>query len=124
MQKAMKTFAIDEYSVTGYLYHLLLGHEELEEQTIKVNVPSSIQAPGLPELNFSQAQAVKTVLSRPFSLIQGPPGTGHLTHLSFPPPITLHLTSPHSSPLLSHPLPSLRQDCDECHYRVSPRTAE
>ena len=75
MQKAMKTFAIDEYSVTGYLYHLLLGHD-VEEQTIKVNLPPSIQAPGLPELNPSQAAAVKAVLSRPFSLIQGPPGTG------------------------------------------------
>jgi regulator of nonsense transcripts 1 len=85
MQKAMKTFAIDEYSVTGYLYHLLLGHD-VEDQAIKINIPLSIQAPGLPELNFSQAQAVKTVLCRPFSLIQGPPGTGkvnlnaHTTH--------------------------------------------
>ena len=75
MQKAMKSFAIDEYSVTGYLYHLLLGHV-IEEQQLKIALPASIQAPGLPELNFSQAQAVKTVLQRPFSLIQGPPGTG------------------------------------------------
>lgn len=75
MQKAMKTFAVDEYSVTGYLYHLLLGHD-VEQQVIKANLPPSIQAPGLPELNFSQASAVKTVLCRPFSLIQGPPGTG------------------------------------------------
>ena len=75
MQKAMKTFAVDEYSVTGYLYHLLLGHD-VDQQLIKANLPPSIQAPGLPELNFSQASAVKTVLSRPFSLIQGPPGTG------------------------------------------------
>ena len=76
MQKAMKTFAVDEYSVTGYLYHLLLGHE-VEQQVIKANLPQVIQAPGLPELNFSQASAVKTVLCRPFSLIQGPPGTGN-----------------------------------------------
>ena len=89
MQKAMKTFAVDEYSVTGYLYHLLLGHD-VEQQVIKANLPPTIQAPGLPELNFSQASAVKTVLCRPFSLIQGPPGTSTTAQ-----PIThtpLHLT--------------------------------
>jgi regulator of nonsense transcripts 1 len=32
--------------------------------------------PGLPELNPSQIQAIKTVLQQPLSLIQGPPGTG------------------------------------------------
>jgi hypothetical protein len=35
MQIAMKTFAVDDYSVTGYLYHLLLGHD-IEPQTIRV----------------------------------------------------------------------------------------
>ena len=27
MQAAMKTFAVDETSVSGYIYHKLLGHE-------------------------------------------------------------------------------------------------
>jgi hypothetical protein len=27
MQAALKTFAIDEMSVSGYIYHKLLGHE-------------------------------------------------------------------------------------------------
>lgn len=75
MQKAMKTFAVDEFSVTGYLYHLLLGHE-VEEQSIRMNLPNKIRAPGLPELNHSQVAAVKSVLQKPLSLIQGPPGTG------------------------------------------------
>ncbi len=75
MQKAMKTFAVDEFSVTGYLYHLLLGHD-VEPQTIRTNLPSEIFAPGLPELNHSQVAAVKSVLQKPLSLIQGPPGTG------------------------------------------------
>jgi len=75
MQKALKTFAVDEFSVTGYLYHLLLGHE-VEPQTIRTSLPSNIFAPGLPELNHSQVQAVKSVLQKPLSLIQGPPGTG------------------------------------------------
>ena len=75
-QKALKTFAIDEYSVTGYLYHLLLGHDSEIPQAIKLTLPSNIFAPGLPELNHSQAAAVKAVLTQPLSLIQGPPGTG------------------------------------------------
>jgi len=66
----MKTFAVDEFSVTGYLYHLLLGHE-VEPQTIRTNLPSKIFAPGLPELNHSQVAAVKSVLQKPLSLIQG-----------------------------------------------------
>lgn len=75
-QKALKTFAIDEYSVTGYLYHLLLGHESEVPQQIRINLPNNIFAPGLPELNHSQAAAVRAVLTQPLSLIQGPPGTG------------------------------------------------
>lgn len=31
MQNAMKTFAVDEKSVSGYIYHRLLGHD-LEPQ--------------------------------------------------------------------------------------------
>jgi regulator of nonsense transcripts 1 len=75
MQMAMKTFAVNEYSVTGYLYHLLLGHE-VEPQSIRTVLPTEIFAPGLPELNHSQVAAVKSVLQKPLSLIQGPPGTG------------------------------------------------
>ena len=32
MQNAMKTFAVDEKSVSGYIYHRLLGHD-LEPQS-------------------------------------------------------------------------------------------
>ena len=54
MQAAMKTFAVDETSVSGYLYHKLLGHD-LSTQTLKVPMPSSgFSVKGLPELNHSQ----------------------------------------------------------------------
>lgn len=49
----MKTFAVDEASVSAYIYHRLLGHE-VDEQTLKINLPKRFSAPGLPELNHSQ----------------------------------------------------------------------
>jgi len=53
MQSSMKTFAVDEASVSAYIYHRLLGHE-VEEQSLKINLPKRFSAPGLPELNHSQ----------------------------------------------------------------------
>ena len=93
MQLAMKTFAVDEKSVSGYIvsplphgmrvrflnpvpqYHKLLGHD-VEPQSVRTQMPKRFSAPGLPELNHSQMYAVKSVLQKPLSLIQGPPGTG------------------------------------------------
>ncbi|KAF7128128.1 hypothetical protein RHSIM_Rhsim11G0009100 [Rhododendron simsii] len=92
MHRAMKTFVVDETSVSGYIYHHLLGHE-VEVQMVRNTLPHRFGAPGLPELNASQLRqdifsveakdradgpifAVKSVLQKPVSLIQGPPGTG------------------------------------------------
>lgn len=78
-QAAMKSFALDETSVSGYIYHLLLGHEletpppPVPEQWLK---NYDVSAPGLPTLNRVQQTAVRMALSQPLSLIQGPPGTG------------------------------------------------
>ena len=55
MQRAMKMFAVDETSVSGYLYHRLLGHD-VEQQTLRVHMPRKYSAPGLPELNHSQVR--------------------------------------------------------------------
>lgn len=75
MQLAMKTFAVDEMSVSGYIFHRLLGHE-VAAAPMKTQMPKKFSVPGLPELNGSQINAVKSVLQKPLSLIQGPPGTG------------------------------------------------
>ncbi|CAE7690500.1 UPF1, partial [Symbiodinium pilosum] len=75
MQAAMRTFAVDDTSVSGYLYHKLLGHD-VEPQTIRSTVPKHFTAPNLPQLNHSQVYAVRKALSNPLCLIQGPPGTG------------------------------------------------
>mmetsp|Transcript_11638 Transcript_11638/g.31346 ORF Transcript_11638/g.31346 Transcript_11638/m.31346 type:complete len:1021 (-) Transcript_11638:846-3908(-) len=75
-QAAMKTFAVNDVSVSGYLYHRILGHD-VEPQVLKTGKPpKKLSAPHLPELNPSQHEAVLQVLQSPLSLIQGPPGTG------------------------------------------------
>jgi regulator of nonsense transcripts 1 len=79
MQNALKTFAIDDTSVTGYIYHKLLGHPVEEQRIATARLPATdgdYAVPGLPTLNESQLEAVAAVLQRPMSLIQGPPGTG------------------------------------------------
>lgn len=78
MHRALKAFAIDDTSVSGYLYHRLLGHE-VEPQLLKANIPAILSVPGLIDLNTSQITAVRKVLQWPLSLIQGPPGTGKTT---------------------------------------------
>lgn len=96
MQAAMKTFAVDETSVSGYIYHKLLGHE-VEDVVSKVQLPKRFSGPGLPELNHSQVYAVKTVLQRPLSLIQGPPGTGKTVTSAT---VVYHLARQTCSPIL------------------------
>jgi regulator of nonsense transcripts 1 len=91
MQAAMRTFAVDDTSVSGYLYHKLLGHD-VEPQSLRANLPRHFTAPNLPQLNHSQVYAVRKALQNPLCLIQGPPGTGktvtsgtivyHLTRLN------------------------------------------
>lgn len=75
IQKSLKLFAADEYSVSGYIYHKLLGHE-VQPITNDLPIPQDLRVPGLAELNDSQKAAVTSVLKSPLSLIQGPPGTG------------------------------------------------
>jgi len=69
MQAAMKAFAVDDTSLSGYLYHRLLGHE-IEMQPIRTALPKRFSVADLPELNHSQVNAVKQVLQRSLSLIQ------------------------------------------------------
>lgn len=75
MQLALRKFAVDDSSVSAYIYHRLLGHE-VEEVLFRCHLPKHFSAPNLPDLNRSQVYAVKHAIQRPLSLIQGPPGTG------------------------------------------------
>lgn len=96
MQTALKTFAVDETSVSGYIYHRLLGHD-VPEPEVRGSLPRRFGAPGLPELNHSQVFAVKEVLKKALSVVQGPPGTGKtVTSAS----IVYHLTKQHQGQTL------------------------
>ncbi|KAL3278282.1 hypothetical protein HHI36_013616 [Cryptolaemus montrouzieri] len=75
MQLALRKFAVDDTSVSAYIYHRLLGHD-VEDVLFRCHLPKHFSAPNLPDLNRSQVYAVKHALQRPLSLIQGPPGTG------------------------------------------------
>ncbi|KAG7153385.1 Regulator of nonsense transcripts 1-like, partial [Homarus americanus] len=96
MQAALRKFAVDDSSVSPYIYHRLLGHVEVDELIFRhIHLPKQLSAPNLPTLNNSQwpgtsysptsviepnlnfqQYALKHALQRPLSLIQGPPGTG------------------------------------------------
>ncbi|KAI1296879.1 Regulator of nonsense transcripts 1 [Halotydeus destructor] len=96
MQTALKKFAVDEASVSGYIYHKLLGHE-IEDVMMRAPLPKQFSAPNLPELNRSQVYAVKHAVQRPLSLIQGPPGTGKTVTSAT---IVYHLAKNNSTPVL------------------------
>lgn len=64
---------ISPHSVAGYLYLRILGHDA-PEKPLPVRTPDNPTAPGLPKLNPSQQDAVKSVLAQPLALIQGKGG--------------------------------------------------
>lgn len=96
MQAALRKFAVDESSVSGYIYHRLLGHE-IEDVVMRCSLPKLFSAPNLPELNISQLFAVRHALRRPLSLIQGPPGTGKTVTSAT---IVYHLVKAGNTPVL------------------------
>uniref|UniRef100_T1J7E0 DNA helicase n=1 Tax=Strigamia maritima TaxID=126957 RepID=T1J7E0_STRMM len=96
MQAALRKFAVDDSSVSGYIYHRLLGHE-VEEVLFRCHLPKHFSAPNLPDLNRSQVYAVKHALQRPLSLIQGPPGTGKTVTSAT---VVYHLVKQNNGPVL------------------------
>lgn len=93
MSSALHTLAIDEQCVDDAILNHLLGRdhahkdhahkdrarndrETLDSAISPATQLKTVSAPNLPELNHSQAHAVRCSLQRPLTLIQGPPGTG------------------------------------------------
>ncbi|XP_021948594.1 regulator of nonsense transcripts 1 [Folsomia candida] len=96
MLAALNKFAVDEKAVSSFIYHRLLGHDT-EDPLFRPKLPANFSAKNLPELNRSQAFAVKHALTRPLCLIQGPPGTGKtVTSAS----IVYHLAKINGGPVL------------------------
>ncbi|CCE62545.1 hypothetical protein TPHA_0C03950 [Tetrapisispora phaffii CBS 4417] len=96
MQDALKTFAVDKKSISGYLYYKILGHEVLDI-AFDVPIPKELSIPHFAQLNASQASAVANVLQKPLSLIQGPPGTGKTVTSAT---IVYHLSKSHKDRIL------------------------
>lgn len=57
MQYALRKFAVDDVSVSAYIYHRLLGHD-FEDMLFRVHLPKHFSAPNLPDLNRSQVSRV------------------------------------------------------------------
>lgn len=96
MQSALRKFAVDDTSVSTYIYHRLLGHD-VEDVLFRCHLPRHFSAPNLPDLNRSQVYAVRHALQRPLSLIQGPPGTGKTVTSAT---IVYQLVKQHGGPIL------------------------
>lgn len=96
MQLALRSFAMENKSMSGYISRVILGHP-VPPSMLSTEFPARFTVPGLPELNHSQVQAVKSVLSRPLSLIQGPPGTGKTVTSAT---IVYHLSQMNPGPVL------------------------
>jgi regulator of nonsense transcripts 1 len=73
MHNALKKIAYDDTCISSYIFHKILGHD-VEVQILKNQIPTNFSVPNTAELNHSQIFAIKSVLQRPLSLIQGPPG--------------------------------------------------
>lgn len=57
MQAALRKFAVDDSSVSPYIYHRLLGHVEMDELIFRhIHLPKQLSAPNLPTLNTSQVK--------------------------------------------------------------------
>ena len=76
MLKGLRVYNEDTRSLSGYLYHKILG-ADVEDTTLSVpTMPKKLSATNLPILNTFQMNAVKKAIQSPLCIIQGPPGTG------------------------------------------------
>ncbi len=76
MLHGLRVYNEDTRSLSGYLYHKILG-AEVEDLPLSVPVmPKKLSASNLPILNSYQINAVKRAIQSPLCIIQGPPGTG------------------------------------------------
>lgn len=76
MIRGLRIYNEDTKSLSGYLYHKLLG-ADIEDIPLSIPaMPKKLSAHNLPILNNFQMNAVKKAIQSPLCIIQGPPGTG------------------------------------------------
>jgi regulator of nonsense transcripts 1 len=100
MHVALRQLAVDDTCMDLSIFKQIMGHDVGESAAgapAKSLATLSVNAPGLPALNHSQAHAVRAVMARPLSLIQGPPGTGKTVTSAA---IVYHLASLNEGPVL------------------------
>ena len=68
MRLGLNIFLKDENSVSEYIFFKILGYST-SEQFLKNTLPKQLSAPGLPQLNHFQINAVKKALITPLCLI-------------------------------------------------------
>lgn len=99
MEKALRTFANDEMSISAYLFARILGQPIREQPPQYSGIPEgdALNAPGLARLNPSQHQTVREALAKPLALVQGPFGCGKTTVSAT---MVYHLAKMHKSQIL------------------------
>ena len=73
MQAALRKFAVDDTSVSAYIYHRLLGHD-VDDVLFRTHLPKHFSAPNLPDLNRSQVRTHLHIISqlRTFLILTDP----------------------------------------------------
>lgn len=97
MLRGLRIYNEDTRSLSGYLYHKILG-AEVEDLSLPVErIPKRLSANNLPILNAFQMNAVKKAIQSPLCIIQGPPGTGKTVTSAT---IVYHLAKIYGNPIL------------------------
>eukprot|EP01022_Parablepharisma_sp_SALTPOND_P016227 TRINITY_DN234_c0_g2_i1.p2 TRINITY_DN234_c0_g2~~TRINITY_DN234_c0_g2_i1.p2 ORF type:complete len:1040 (+),score=86.45 TRINITY_DN234_c0_g2_i1:3145-6264(+) len=97
MLRGLRIYNEDTRSLSGYLYHKILG-AEVEDLPLSIPaMPKKLSVNNLPILNTFQMNAVKKAIQSPLCIIQGPPGTGKTVTSAT---IVYHLIRTFNNPVL------------------------
>lgn len=97
MLRGLRIYNEDTKSLSGFLFHKILG-AEVDDITFPIpSMPKRLSANGLPILNTFQMNAVKKAIQSPLCIIQGPPGTGKTVTSAT---IVYHLVKIFNNPVL------------------------
>lgn len=61
MKKGLRKFESENTSISSYLYHTILG-QKWDKNEFNFYIPEDLSAPGLPDLNYYQREAIRKAL--------------------------------------------------------------